>query len=58
MSYCPLLPKHLQIIVIRVYAANLDIAGIERSVRDFNSNIESLMSDPEGLNQVLLGVAA
>ena len=58
VSYCPLLPKHLQIIVIRVHAADLDIAGIERSVRDFNSNIESLMSDLEGLDQVLLGVAA
>ena len=58
VSYCPLLPKHLQIIVIRVHASDLDIAGIERSVRDFNSNIESLMGDLESLDQVLLGVAA
>ena len=44
--------------MIRVHAADLDIAGIERSVRDFNSNIESLMSNLESLDQVLLGVAA
>lgn len=47
VSYCPLLPEHLQIVVIRVFAKDLDVAGIERDVRKFNENIESLLS---GLN--------
>ena len=43
VSYCPLLPEHLQIVVIRVFAKDLDIAGIEADVRKFNVNIERLL---------------
>ena len=39
VSYCPLLPEHLQIVVIRVYAKDLDIAGIEMAVIKFNQTI-------------------
>lgn len=43
VSYCPLLPEHLQIVVIRVFAKDLDIVGIEADVRKFNQNIEALV---------------
>lgn len=39
VSYCPLLPEHLQIVVIRVYAKDLDVAGIEMAVIKFNQTI-------------------
>lgn len=39
VSYCPLLPEHLKIVVIRVYAKDLDIAGIEMAVIKFNQTI-------------------
>lgn len=44
VSFDPRLPEHLQIVVIRVFAKDLDIAGIEADVRKFNQNIESLVS--------------
>ncbi|MDN5491359.1 MAG: YqaJ viral recombinase family protein [Acinetobacter sp.] len=39
VSYCPLLPEHLQIVVIRVFTKDLDISGIEMAVIKFNQNI-------------------
>lgn len=39
VSYCPLLPDHLQIVVIRIFAKDLDIAGIEMAVIKFNQTI-------------------
>lgn len=39
VSYCPLLPEHLQIVVIRVFAKYLDISGIEMAVIKFNQTI-------------------
>ncbi|WEI24186.1 YqaJ viral recombinase family protein [Acinetobacter bereziniae] len=39
VSYCPLLPEHLQIVVIRVFAKDLDISGIEMAVIKFNQTI-------------------
>lgn len=39
VSYCPLLPDHLQIVVIRVFAKDLDISGIEMAVIKFNQTI-------------------
>lgn len=39
VSYCPLLPEHLQIVVIRIFAKDLDIAGIEMAVIKFNQTI-------------------
>lgn len=43
VSYCPLLPEHLQIVVIRVYAKDLDITGIEMAVINFNQSIYKAM---------------
>lgn len=53
VSFDPRLPEHLQLFIKRVYAKDLDIAGIEKSVRVFNANIETLLL---GLN--VSGVAA
>ncbi|RSZ25414.1 lambda exonuclease family protein [Acinetobacter bereziniae] len=39
VSYCPLLPEHLQIVVIRVYAKDVDVAAIEMAVIKFNQTI-------------------
>jgi putative phage-type endonuclease len=50
VSFDPRLPSHLQIVVIRIFAKDLDIAGIEADVRKFNQNIETLvqqLSDKE-----------
>ena len=44
VSYCPLLPEHLQIVVIRVFAKDLDIAGIEQSVIKFNQAIDRALA--------------
>lgn len=43
VSYCPLLPEHLQIVVIRIFAKDLDITGIEMAVINFNQSIYKAM---------------
>lgn len=40
MSYDPRLEPELQIIIIRVFAKDLNIEGLERDVRAFNRAIE------------------
>lgn len=45
VSFDPRLPKHLQLFIKRVYAKDLDITGIENSVRAFNVNIEALLAE-------------
>lgn len=45
ISYDPRLPKHLQIVVIRVFAKDLDIAGIESSVIQFNKTVEEVLKE-------------
>lgn len=44
-SYDPRLPEYLQLVVIRVYAKDLDIAGIEQSVIQFNAVIDKKLSE-------------
>ncbi|SSP37740.1 Uncharacterised protein [Acinetobacter baumannii] len=41
LSYGPRLPEGLQIIIIRVYAKDLDIKGLEENVRQFNKQINA-----------------
>lgn len=43
VSYDPRLPEHLQLVVIRVNAEDLDIAGIEQSVIKFNQKIDQII---------------
>ena len=43
VSYDPRLPEHLQLVVIRVNAEDLDIAGIEQSVIRFNQKIDQII---------------
>ncbi|RVT36873.1 lambda exonuclease family protein [Acinetobacter indicus] len=45
ISYDPCLPKHLQIVIIRVFAKDLDIAGIECSVTQFNKTVEAVLKE-------------
>ena len=45
VSYDPRLPEHLQLVVIRVNAENLDIAGIEQSVIRFNQKIDQIIAE-------------
>ena len=45
ISYDPRLPKHLQIVVIRVFAKDLDIAGVEQSVMRFNANVDRAIAE-------------
>lgn len=49
VSYDPRLPEHLQIVVVRVHAHELDIAGIEQSVIRFNNKIEQLLGELNGV---------
>ncbi|KAF1011202.1 MAG: hypothetical protein GAK29_04982 [Acinetobacter bereziniae] len=58
VSYCPLLPEHLKIVVIRVFAKDLDIAGIEMAVIKFNQIIFKAMQGLEFLkaNHELMGL--
>ena len=44
VSYDPRLPEHLQLVVIRVNAEDLDIAGIEQSVIRFNQKIDQIIA--------------
>jgi len=45
ISFDPRLPKHLQIVVIRVLASDLDISGIEKSVLSFNRSVELALEE-------------
>ena len=45
VSYDPRLPEHLQLVVIRVFAKDLDIAGIEQSVIRFNQKIDQIICE-------------
>ena len=45
ISYDPRLPKHLQIVIIRVFAKDLDIAGIEILVTQFNKTVEAVLKE-------------
>ena len=44
VSYDPRLPEHLRLVVIRVNAEDLDIAGIEQSVIRFNQKIDQIIA--------------
>lgn len=43
VSYDPRLPEYLQLVIIRVFAKDLDIAGIEQSVIRFNQKIDQII---------------
>lgn len=47
VSYCPLLPEYLQIVVIRIFAKDLDISGIEMAVIKFNQTIFNALQQLE-----------
>lgn len=44
VSYDPRLPEHLQLFIKRVFAKDLDIAGVELQVIAFNRVVDSAMS--------------
>ncbi len=52
VSYDPRLPGYLQLVVIRVFAKDLDITGLEQSVIAFNKTIDGAI-DQLALNQKL-----
>ncbi len=52
VSYDPRLPEYLQLVIIRVFAKDLDIAGLEQSVIAFNKTIDQAI-DQLALNQKL-----
>lgn len=45
VSYDPRLPEHLQLVIIRVFTKDLDIAGIEQSVINFNRKLDLIICD-------------
>lgn len=45
VSYDPRLPEYLQLVIIRVFAKDLDIEGIEQSVIQFNRKIKAIILD-------------
>lgn len=45
ISFDPRLPEHLQIVIIRVYAKDLDIAGIEQAVINFNIVVDKAIAE-------------
>lgn len=45
ISYDPRLPEHLQLVIIRVFAKDLDIAGVEQSVINFNRSVDRALID-------------
>ena len=45
ISFDPRLPEHLQLVVIRVFAKDLDIAGVEQAVINFNIAIDNAIAD-------------
>ncbi|MFU8928327.1 lambda exonuclease family protein [Acinetobacter puyangensis] len=58
ISYDPRMPIGLQIIVIRVFAKDLDISGYEQKVILFNRQVDQAISDIKSVNDWVLGVAA
>lgn len=38
-------PEYLQLVIIRVFAKDLDIAGIEQSVIRFNQKIDQIVAE-------------
>ncbi|MCK4100391.1 YqaJ viral recombinase family protein [Acinetobacter radioresistens] len=52
VSYDPRLPEYLQLVIIRVFAKDLDIAGLEQSVIAFNKTIDRAINQL-ALNQKL-----
>lgn len=48
VSYDPRLPEHLQIVIIRVQADSLDIAGMEAQVIAFNKSISDAVEKLRG----------
>ena len=45
ISFDPRLPEHLQIVIVRVFAEDLDIAGVEKSVINFNRSVDQALAD-------------
>lgn len=45
VSFDPRLPEYLQLVIIRVFAKDLDIAGIEHSVIRFNQKIDQIITE-------------
>ena len=45
VSYDPRLPEHLQLVIIRVFTKDLDIAGVEQSVINFNRKLDLIICD-------------
>lgn len=45
VSYDPRLPEYLQLVIIRIFAKDLDIAGIEQSVIKFNQKIDQIVAE-------------
>ncbi len=45
VSFDPRLPEYLQLVIIRVFAKDLDIAGIEQSVIRFNQKIDQIIAE-------------
>ena len=45
VSYDPRLSEYLQLVIIRVFAKDLDIAGIEQSVIKFNQKIDQIVAE-------------
>lgn len=43
VSYDPCLPEHLQLVVIRVFAKDLDISGVENAVIKFNQAVNEAL---------------
>lgn len=54
VSYDPRLPEKLQIIVIRVFAKDLDIAGLEKTVSTCNWIINKSMTDIESVEDWII----
>ena len=45
ISFDPRLPEHLQLVIIRVFAKDLDIAGVEQAVINFNIVVDKAMAE-------------
>ena len=58
VSYDPRLPERLQIIVIRVYAKDLDITGLESQVIQCNRIIDDCAKSIKSVDAWIFGVAA
>ena len=45
ISFDPRLPEHLQLVIIRIFAKDLDIAGVEQAVINFNIVVDKAMTE-------------